>query len=276
MPIYDNKKVNDALIDICDLNSDLPENSESNAVGIIFLEKYLKNISNLNDTLGKYFHIDMEDFEGHRDDNLEKNLSESKVLAAYYESGTCFLVSNQYILTAKHVIENQNIEDLRVIFKACYKKSGRGIEKSDTFKIEGIVAQGTEMNDWALLKLSDPVVGVRPLSIDYDSSINANAEIYMLGFPLSWPQKCSYGVVIENDDGDRTISTQIDGFANNSGSPVFNKESNKIIGIFVSSQEDFNFADPHVVKLETNGTDNDLVQRIPEEVRLKLMKTSKH
>lgn len=29
MPIYDNKKVNDALIDICDLNSDLPENSES-------------------------------------------------------------------------------------------------------------------------------------------------------------------------------------------------------------------------------------------------------
>lgn len=59
----------------------------------------------------------------------------------------------------------------------------------------------------------------------------------MLGFPLSWPQKCSYGVVIENDDGDRTISTQIDGFANNSGSLVFNKENNKIIGIFVSSQE---------------------------------------
>lgn len=44
------------------------------------------------------------------------------------------------------------------------------------------------MNDWALLKLPDPVVGVRPLSIDYDSSINANAEIYMLGFPLSWLQ----------------------------------------------------------------------------------------
>lgn len=260
MPIYNNRNFDDAIKDIMD--DEVPENIRNLArsVGLLYNEKYTRSINSFSRDLQEFYR------DNYPNQRLEDNLGRLKALANFSETGTCFLYDKDKILTAGHVLtashdlQEINIEDFRVVFGAWV--NGSRLEKTREYDIKKILYYGDRDYDIALLKLSDSVPE-RTLRIEPNSEIAAGTNVCILGFPLSLPQKFAKGTVCVNDPGLNSMSTKIDAFIGNSGSPVIN-EDEKVVGIYTGSSDDF--IKPIVGNYDVikNGPGYDTVYRIPD------------
>ena len=89
--------------------------------------------------------------------------------------------------------------------------------------------------DYSLSVLDRDPVNKKPLIIDKNPSIKVGDKAFTIGYPLGMavkidkPQDSEVKLV-----GKNTFETNIDAFGGNSGGPVFNSETKKIIGILVT------------------------------------------
>ena len=86
---------------------------------------------------------------------------------------------------------------------------------------------------------------------DYD--FNGQSDVYMLGHPRGGAMvKHDEGVILGKDvkmakyDGSR-YRVSLSSFKGNSGSPVIDKATNKVIGLFVASPPDFEEGRHHTI-----------------------------
>lgn len=187
--------------------------------------------------------------------------------------GTAWLFSEQAVLTAAHCVclEDSNeldrprIRKTRLVFNVRMVQKGEcktTSEKNEVYKVEQVTLhnfsrspQPEGWNDWAILKLDRKVEGRIPLKINFGDIVNGT-RLYMMGHPNGIPLKRAKDAQLT-----KTLQTvgyfdcNVDAFAGNSGSPVFNEETNEVVGMLCAGKPDY---------------DLDLIQSKPGQMKYKV------
>ncbi|MCP5101803.1 MAG: trypsin-like peptidase domain-containing protein [bacterium] len=168
-----------------------------------------------------------------------------------------FLVKKDVVATAGHCIDylmkfsdKKDVTDFRFVFG--YHMSGPStpvtdIPLDDIYKGEEIIRRiyrrGGDQSDWALVKLDRHVEGRETVVLSgRDMSDACKKPIYIIGYPLGLPIKYSPGASVGNI-GDAYFSADLNVYCGSSGSPVFDSESNEVIGIVAAGDDrDFRLA----------------------------------
>ncbi|NIM13967.1 MAG: hypothetical protein GTO45_18130 [Candidatus Aminicenantes bacterium] len=154
-------------------------------------------------------------------------------------SFTGFLVSEDTIATAGHVVKGRKLADLCFVFG--FKMEGpykpvirvpneniyRGVEVPHKV-YRSLKGDGA---DWTLVKLDRKVVG-HPLAALSKKRIFSNQPIYVLGHPEGLPLKYAPGSRIEQVNG-ACFGARLDIYCGNSGSPVFSTDTHEVVGMVV-------------------------------------------
>ncbi len=169
---------------------------------------------------------------------------------------TGFLVSPDTLVTAGHCVTSE-FECKTNSWVFDYTDGTTDIPKDNVYKCEKIVKQElaekyASIKDYAVIKLDRPVTGRAPLKFRKKGKVRTGAKLFVIGHPLGLPQKIADGAkvkfanIIEIIRPIRTLLRKryyfianLDTYAGNSGSPVFNKKTGEVEGILVQGAEDF-------------------------------------
>ncbi len=166
--------------------------------------------------------------------------------------GTAYYIGNEYyMLTAGHCVcdtttgqlDHAQVKATRIVFgflttsKDTYKTQ---FKKDEVYKIEKVVDYQCSATgaDWALFKLKTKVQGRIPLDISF-SKLKMNTPVYILGHPCGIPLKYAGDAKLLKKKDPNWFECDLDAFGGNSGSPVFDANTNKVIGILIRGNEDF-------------------------------------
>lgn len=92
-----------------------------------------------------------------------------------------------------------------------------------------------------MLKLDRPVVGRTPIPIPTPSLLRVGTPLYTIGHPVGLPMKFGGGAEVKQmAEGQRSMFlANLDTYAGNSGSPIFNGATNQVVGLLVGGEADF-------------------------------------
>lgn len=157
--------------------------------------------------------------------------------------GTAFISSENSMISAKHVFE-RSITNYVVIFGYRIIQSDGMVE--EYFDAENIYYPKKIMHQDEDLDVIEFVVDRkinRPVLEWEDSSLASKkeSEVYMIGHPSGLPLKVALNASIEDTSNPLYCYTSLDSFQGNSGSPVFNFYSNKVIGVLVAGEVDYKY-----------------------------------
>lgn len=168
---------------------------------------------------------------------------------AFYEqpivgTGTAFIFSAQSMITAKHVFE-RSLKDYIVIFGYNVVQANGVVEvffdKNNLYYPVSIIASADDL-DVVEFEVDRPFD--RP-ALEWENSFkalkSATNEIYMIGHPCGLPMKVALNATIEKNPHLQYFYTTLDSYQGNSGSPVFNFYTHKVIGVLVSGEKDYKF-----------------------------------
>lgn len=152
-----------------------------------------------------------------------------------------FLVGDDLIATAGHCLTVLNCSNFRFVFnyKMLDKDSARlEFTQDDVYTCKSILAREyTNNQDYALVQLDRPVRGHKPLQLS-QKNIQTNDSLTVIGHPSGLPTKIADGAnVREVKTG--FFKANLDTYGGNSGSAVFNSNTNEIEGILVRGARDF-------------------------------------
>ena len=179
---------------------------------------------------------------------------------------TGFLVAPDKLITAGHCIRNESdCEDAQWVFdyKLGTEKDSlvESLSKDSVYTCKRVVKSSLGVfikKDWALIELDRKVVGRNPLKLNTKKP-SRNDKIFTIGTPSGLPLKVATGSVRSVKIGNY-FRTNLDTFAGNSGSPVFNT-NNEVIGILVRGDNDYEplvFCNSSVVYAEDGGKGEDV------------------
>jgi len=153
-----------------------------------------------------------------------------------------FLSGPDEFITAGHCFLNQNDCNEKVIIFD-YKKPIFGtkikISKDNIHECQSIEKQLFDPDvdyDYAKIKLKS-LSNRKALTLS-KTMHNPNHSHAMIGFPLGQPMTVSTDVEIIGSNED-TLSVRVDSFQGNSGSPLIDLDTGKVVGILSRGQEDF-------------------------------------
>jgi hypothetical protein len=137
---------------------------------------------------------------------------------------TGFLVHPQMILTAAHI---DNLLGKLFVF-GFRMASGASpqvfnISNSQIHRARRIIAQNVD-DDFALILLENPVTDHRVLPIRRSGQIAAGQAVQVLGHPKGLPLKFADDAVVTDNSNASFFVANLDTYARNSGSPVFNSD----------------------------------------------------
>jgi V8-like Glu-specific endopeptidase len=155
------------------------------------------------------------------------------------------LIGEDTILTAAHCIDPKDgqtfsIENYYIVFDYVnFTTVDFTISSDNVFEIEKILQYEFDKTlfvtgvDITTLKLKRAVTDRSILEIDFDESYSIGSPLYLFGYPLGSPLKLSSNGEITGHTHDSSFSHNLDAFSVNSGSPIFNADTHKIIGVHV-------------------------------------------
>lgn len=168
---------------------------------------------------------------------------------AFYEQpivgiGTAFIFSENSMMTAKHVFERP-VKDYVVVFGYQIVQSNGVVEvffdNGNLYYPTKIIHSADELDvvEFEVDRNFDRKV------LEWENSLKAlkstTNEIYMLGHPCGLPMKVALNASIEKNPHPQYFYTTLDSYQGNSGSPVFNFYSHKVIGVLVSGDKDYKY-----------------------------------
>lgn len=169
------------------------------------------------------------------------------------------LISEDTIITAGHCI-NSEAKCSSTYFVFGYAVKDRQnpdtavteFDSSNVYKCSKIIKtqvgpEPTEENpqgiglgpDYAIVKLDRKVVGKTPLKINTNQKLTAGQEMFVIGYPVGLPVKFADGAIVRDPSPYGYFVANLDTYGGNSGSPVFNLNTNLIEGILVRGDNDF-------------------------------------
>lgn len=163
-------------------------------------------------------------------------------ITAAYCSG--FLVGEDLLVTAGHCITDKNdCKKYAWVFE--YRLDYEGdkantIEEANVFYCEEIIERKLNFfkNDYALIRLNKKVIGKRPLEFRKSGKVQDGENLVVIGHPSGLPTKIADGAVVRSRSWNY-FTTNLDTFAGNSGSAVFNVDTAVVEGILVRGGTDY-------------------------------------
>lgn len=159
-----------------------------------------------------------------------------------------FLVGDQYLLTAGHCIQSQSdCNSNNWVFDYNVKSQGQAdykVSKSNVYKCSQIISRKLErgnQDDYALIKLDRVVEGVTPLKFRRAGKVADKSRLIMIGHPSGLPTKVEAGGSIRNNSNSVYFQATTDSYGGNSGSAVFNYDTNEVEGILVRGETDYKY-----------------------------------
>lgn len=166
---------------------------------------------------------------------------------------TGFLVGKDILVTAGHCMKSEYdcknkhwVFDYQVGSYTSPKRSIIGINPKNVYTCKGIIEQSLKKRKWdleedyAIIRLDRPVQGRTPLKFRTRGKITRNSDVLVIGNPSGLPLKISDDAKVIKTWG-KTFNTNLDTFAGNSGSPVFNLKSGLVEGILISGAQDYRY-----------------------------------
>lgn len=158
-----------------------------------------------------------------------------------------FLIAPDLIVTAGHCAEIENMcDEFRWVFDYNVDKdsqlAGVDVKEENIFKCKRIVSNLLSEIlglDYAVIQLDRKVPGRMPLEINNSTKIANNQSVLVIGNPSGLPTKVADGANVRDNSPSTFFSANLDTFAGNSGSAVFNAETGVVEGILVRGEEDY-------------------------------------
>lgn len=151
---------------------------------------------------------------------------------------TGFLVDEDVIATAGHCVDENNVTDTRILFGYKMKDPAAPVTRvpnQDIYKgtkiIRGCFERTGNRSDWALVKLDRKVTGRRVVKLS-QTDIPGYPPVYVIGHPCGLPLKYAAGAQVLKIENAFLVA-DLDIYAGNSGSPVFDKNTHEVIGMVV-------------------------------------------
>lgn len=152
-----------------------------------------------------------------------------------------FLVGDDLVATAGHCIRATDCKKTNFVFgfKMNDATSAQDlVSESEVYGCKEVVARElTNDQDYSLVRLDRPVRGHRILKLQ-DHPVNPGDSVYVVGHPSGLPTKVADGATVRAQTG-AFFRTNTDTYGGNSGSAVFNAQTNEVVGILVRGETDF-------------------------------------
>ncbi len=154
--------------------------------------------------------------------------------------GTAFIIGDSSMATANHVY-TATLDQYAVIFGfEVINTTGTVdifVHANDIYLPTKLLTQQLNM-DVAVFQV-DRGFNRPVLEWSRSSEATKGKMVYMIGYPMGIPQKVALNATIVDNSHTQYFYTSLDAFQGNSGSPVFDFATNKVIGILVSGELDY-------------------------------------
>lgn len=159
---------------------------------------------------------------------------------------TGFLGAAGTLVTAGHCIRDAgDCADFVWVFDYRLKEAGdvgyRRLPEDNVYSCKRVVKRETlpfDGIDYAVLELDRPAAGRRPLESDMAGPVLPGQALFVIGHPSGLPMKVAdEGQVL--DALPASFTSDLDTFHGNSGSPVFDARTRKVLGIVSTGHGDY-------------------------------------
>lgn len=169
---------------------------------------------------------------------------------------TGFLIGEDRLLSCRHGFYSAGITENPSDFVAVFgyrmkenkrtKKAQTTFEDYEVFSIKSVLCESPKKDsrqDWLVAKLERSVdtnqyrpipIPQKPKELKRVENLEVGTHLYMLGHPLGLPLKFTPDGQIGEKTSNQYYKVNLDAFKGNSGSPVFEIETQTLVGIFVS------------------------------------------
>lgn len=227
----------DSRIEIFQLNKDILWQNNIHiaqmSVAIVIEKKMLSKVSkdyyqlNINNTLGSLYNL-----------CASVPFQNQPVVGL----GTAFLIDKNRMITANHVFE-KNINKYAIVFDF-FMSSENGvinplIKKENIYFPDKILKKKTELD--VVMFTTKKEIQRPSLKISEDRILKEGNKVYAIGHPSGLPKKILLNASILENKHAYYFYTSLDSFQGNSGSPVLDFNTNKVIGVLVSGEIDYKF-----------------------------------
>ncbi|MBL6989220.1 MAG: trypsin-like peptidase domain-containing protein [Bacteriovoracaceae bacterium] len=152
-----------------------------------------------------------------------------------------FLVAPDILITAGHCVNAYDFcSSQKWIFD--FVKGVTSLNKDSIYGCKEVLHKeqsAITKADYAIVRLDRPVLDRSPLEFRTEGTISQDEQVVLAGHPSGLPTKITDNAAVRSITGDVYFTVNIDSFAGNSGSPIFNKETGVVEGILVRGEQDY-------------------------------------
>lgn len=180
----------------------------------------------------------------------EYSLCSDVAYAEQFNPAECsgFLIAPDLLLTAGHCVRDESeCKSYRWVFDFYYQYPMQDLSilnPSSVHACAEIVDQEYQSGkrlDYALIRLSPPVLDRKPLALRRSGEIELGAQVLAMGHPLGIPGKMAAQGQVQKNGSQYYFTTNLDTFVVNSGSAVLNAQTLEVEGILVRGGRDLKF-----------------------------------
>jgi V8-like Glu-specific endopeptidase len=213
------------------------------------------------------------DFYKERLNEMLPNLCMEERYAEQFHLGDCsgFLIAKNKLLTAGHCMFSENdCKDNSWVFS--FNETSENFDTNSIYHCKKIIAQSfkyeaNKISDYAIIEL-DRETDREPLKYRKSGHPFPGTKLLIIGHPLGLPKKIADNAQIKYLNSEERqhpfksiilrksyFIANLDSYAGNSGSPVFNLKTKEVEGILVQGADDFSFNETKSC-LESNRLSN--------------------
>ncbi len=155
---------------------------------------------------------------------------------------SAFLIAPNVLLTAGHCVDEENFcANNKIVFDFDISAADAGkLSQKQVFECESVLAYKNErLIDYGIIILKESISDRPSLLLRRSGMITESEELFVIGHPSGLPMKYADDGYVSYNFIDTFFKTDLDTFAGNSGSPVFNKATGVVEGILTRGDEDY-------------------------------------
>lgn len=158
-----------------------------------------------------------------------------------------FLIAPDLMVTAGHCVMTEKFcEDYKWVFDFKLDKdtqtAGVNMNADSIYSCKKVISYTrTDIDDYGVFQLDRKVTGRAPLKVRSEGLVAPDQKIFVIGSPMGLPIKVATDATVTENNSKQYFVTDLDTFSGNSGSAVFNADTEVVEGILVRGSEDYSF-----------------------------------